>query len=105
MARVWSANSMSRCLPIRSVCTAAGAPTVRGSGAATGRARASSGSELKTVALASAIKTWFGDNKVSPYGGTFGFSLTAFSALELNTQPLVQIPALTLDIRYISDLT
>jgi hypothetical protein len=77
--------------------------TVRGS-AATGRRRAASGSDLKTPALASAIKTWFSTNKVSSSGGSFDFSLTAFSALELNTQPLVQIPALTLDIRYISDL-
>jgi LysM repeat protein len=66
--------------------------------------RDATGSELDLPVLAQAIKDWFKGNQVARGGGLFGFSLTAFSALELNTQPLVQIPALTLDLAYIADL-
>jgi hypothetical protein len=68
------------------------------------RARAAAGNELDLPQLAGAIKTWFGDNGVSRSSGMFNFALTAFSALELNTQPLVQVPALTLGLAYVKDL-
>jgi len=68
------------------------------------RRRAAIGNALELSALAETLRDWFHDNHVSRAGGTFNLSLTAFSALELNTQPLVQVPALTLDISYVNDL-
>ena len=72
--------------------------------AAPRRPRAALGNDLELSELASVIRAWFRDNQVTRDGGMFNLSLTAFSALELNTQPLVQVPALTLEIRYVGDL-
>jgi len=66
--------------------------------------RAASGQTFDLATVAEAIKHWFKSNDVTRDGGQFGFSLTAFSALELNTQPLVQVPNLTLGVTYVTDL-
>jgi LysM repeat protein len=66
--------------------------------------RTASGQTFDLAGVAEAIKHWFKTNDVTRDGGQFGFSLTAFSALELNTQPLVQVPNLTLGVTYVIDL-